>query len=235
MVVPVSLRLAGLILVPSLASAALGAELRGRVAASGVRGLEELVVELVEGAGLPALAPGARASMNQVRRQFSPRVVAVRAGDSVRFDNLDDVFHNVFSLDRRNPFDLGLYKGKKRFAEDRRAPDEAGEPAVRFSAAGVYPVFCNIHPDMSGLVYVFDHGYFARVDKDGLFLLPVPESGRVTLRVAGAPLAAPVERAVALPHEGVLEVPVKLKRLRLDAPHSRKDGSEYGGAYGGRP
>lgn len=235
MVVPVSARLPAVIaFLLGLASQALGAELRGRVVSAGGRGLDELVVELVEGGGLAALPAGPQPAMNQVRRRFSPRVVAVRAGEPVRFENLDDVFHNVFSLDKRNPFDLGLYKGRRRFAEDRRTPEEAGEPAVRFAAAGVYPVFCNIHPDMAGLVYVFDHGYFARVDKDGLFVLPVPESGKVTLRVAGAALASPAERAVTLPHDGVAEVAVKLKRLRLDAPHSRKDGSDYGGSYGSR-
>lgn len=209
-------------------------ELRGRVVASGGGGVSELVVELVEGPTLPALSTGGVQAMSQVRRQFAPRVVAVRAGEPVRFDNLDDVFHNVFSLDKRNPFDLGLYKGKRRFAEDKRTPEDVGEPLVRFSAAGVYPVFCNIHPDMSGLVYVFDHGYFARVDAEGVFALPAPETGKVTLKVHGAPLSGPFERVVELPSSGALELAVKLKRMRLQAPHARKDGSDYGGAYGGR-
>lgn len=226
------LRLCGIVAL--LSASARAGELRGRVLPSGGPGVGELVVELVEGPALAALSTAGVQAMSQVRRQFAPRVVAVRAGEPVRFDNLDDVFHNVFSLDKRNPFDLGLYKGKRRFAEDRRTPEDAGEPLVRFKAAGVYPVFCNIHPDMSGLVYVFEHGYFARVDAEGLFVLPAPESGRVTLKVHGAPLSAPVQRVVELPSAGPLEVAVKLKRMRLQAPHARKDGSDYGGAYGGR-
>lgn len=209
--------------------------LRGRLTGS-AGDYSELVVSIEEGPGLPDVeAAGGDRSMNQLRRQFSPRVSAVRAGKPLLFENLDDVFHNVFSLDKRNPFDLGLYRGKKRFAEDRRTPAEGAEPTVAFSSAGAYPVFCNIHPDMSGTVYAFDHGYFARADKDGLFELPAPDSGKVTLVVEGPALAKPVRLAVELPRDERVKIALRGKRFRLKAPHSRKDGTEYGGAYGNRP
>ncbi|MBI4346135.1 MAG: hypothetical protein HY553_04730 [Elusimicrobia bacterium] len=221
-------------LLAGLATASEAGTLRGRLTGA-TKGLDELVVSLAEGATLPPAPFKGDGAMNQLRKRFSPAVVAVATGAAVRFENLDDVFHNVFSLDKRNPFDLGLYKGERRFAEDRRTPAKGAEPAVSFSAAGAYPVFCNIHPDMAGTVYAFDHGYFARADRDGLFELPAPDSGKVTLVVEGPALPQPVRVSVELPRDERLEVPIKPKRLRLNQPHSRKDGSEYGGAYGSRP
>ncbi len=208
--------------------------LHGRLT-GGAGDLSELVVSLEEGPSLPPVeATAADRNMYQRRKQFSPKVTAVRAGTPLRFENQDDVFHNVFSLDKRNPFDLGLYKGSTRFADDKRTPADGGEPAVTFSTAGAYPVFCNIHPDMTGTVFVLDHGYFARAGKDGAFELPVPDSGVVTLLVQGPSLAKPVRQSVTLPVEGIVEVGVRGKRFALTKPHSRKDGSQYGGAYGGR-
>lgn len=221
-------------LVLMLSGAADAGTLRGRLTGA-TKGLDELVVSLAEGPSLHLRGEGGGdPAMNQLNKRFSPAVIAVAAGVPVRFENLDDVFHNVFSLDKRNPFDLGLYKGKRRFSEDRRTPVEGAEPSVVFSSAGAYPVFCNIHPDMAGTVYAFNHPYFTRADRDGLFSLPAPESGTVTLVVEGPALAEPVRLKVRLPTEERLEVPIKPKRLRLSKPHSRKDGSEYGG-YGSRP
>ena len=172
--------------------------------------------------------------MNQVRRDFSPRVLAVRRGEVVRFENLDSVFHNVFSLDKRNPFDLGLYKGLKRFAEDGRTVlGDGSAPAQKFAAEGKFLVFCNIHPDMVGVIHVIPHGYFAQADKDGLFDLPAPATGTVTLLADGPRLSQPASLAVDLGSApALLEFPLRLKRLTVKPPHSRKDGRDYGG-YGG--
>src|SRR6185436_6343057 len=53
--------------------------------------------------------PG-RFKLSQKNKTFVPRVLAVPVGSTVSFPNADSIFHNVFSLSRPKPFDLGLYK-----------------------------------------------------------------------------------------------------------------------------
>src|SRR5205814_1505195 len=46
----------------------------------------------------------------QNNKSFVPHVLAVPVGSTITFPNVDLIFHNVFSLSRLNPFDLGLYR-----------------------------------------------------------------------------------------------------------------------------
>lgn len=100
--------------------------------------------------------PAMRASISQREETFVPRVVAVTRNSTVDFPNFDPFFHDVFSLSRNATFDLGRYpKGQTR--------------ERRFTHAGIVKVFCNIHSDMSAIVMVFDHRYFAIPTADGTF------------------------------------------------------------------
>jgi len=56
------------------------------------------------------LAPGPVAHLLQKNKQFSPHVVAITTGTTVEFPNRDPFFHDVFSIYRGKPFDLGLYE-----------------------------------------------------------------------------------------------------------------------------
>jgi plastocyanin len=220
-----------------LRALALSALLAAPVAAGAVKGrligaraLEGYVIWIDGGDALPALdSATARHTVNQINKDFSPKSVAIRAGDGVVFENLDNVFHNVFSLDKRNAFDVGLYKGKKHFGEDRKTPAaDSGAPVEVFAAPGKYSIYCNIHPDMFGLVFVFGHGYFAQADKDGLFSLPVPASGVVILKVDGPKLKEPVVLKLDLDHPpAALEIAVKTPRVSPPPAHTKKDGSAY--------
>ena len=51
-----------------------------------------------------------RNSVSQREKVFSPHVLPIPVGSSVEFPNDDLIFHNVFSLSRPGPFDLGLYR-----------------------------------------------------------------------------------------------------------------------------
>ncbi len=68
-------------------------------------------------------------------RQFSPRVLPIVKGGKVDFYNDDDIFHNVFSLSRVKPFDLGIYP-------------TGTSKIVEFEHTGLVKLYCNIHPDM---------------------------------------------------------------------------------------
>jgi plastocyanin len=96
--------------------------------------------------------------LRQRGERFVPHVLAVRTGTTVQFPNDDPLFHNVFSLSRVKTFDLGRY------------PKGATRP-VTFESAGVVPVFCHIHADMSAYILVLDHPFFVIPDSVGHFVL----------------------------------------------------------------
>jgi plastocyanin len=105
-----------------------------------------------------ARAPAQAPELRQSGERFVPHVLAVRTGTTVQFPNDDPLFHNVFSLSRVKTFDLGRY------------PKGSSRP-VTFGTAGVVPVFCHIHADMSAYVVVLDHPFFVTPDSAGHFAL----------------------------------------------------------------
>lgn len=79
--------------------------------------------------------------LNQKNRQFSPKVLPVKLGQSVRIQNSDPVYHNVFSLTSPHKFDVG-----------RRPKGEHFD--VTFEKPGMVDVFCDIHSNMHAIIYV---------------------------------------------------------------------------------
>src|SRR6478736_7443487 len=82
------------------------------------------------------------AVVDQVDKEFTPRVNAILVGTPVIFPNHDNVRHHVYSFSPAKRFELPLY---------------AGVPAqpVVFDTAGVVVLGCNIHDWMVGYIYVF--------------------------------------------------------------------------------
>lgn len=97
-------------------------------------------------------------SIDQVDKEFFPRVTIVPVGASVTFPNHDDVRHQVYSFSPAKRFELPLY---------------AGVPAqpVVFDKPGVVVLGCNIHDWMVGYVYVSESPFFAKTGKDGKAVL----------------------------------------------------------------
>jgi plastocyanin len=96
--------------------------------------------------------------IDQVEKEFLPRVTVVPVGASVRFPNHDDVRHQVYSFSPAKRFELPLY---------------AGVPAqpIVFDKPGVVVLGCNIHDWMVGYVYVSESPFFAKTGKDGKAIL----------------------------------------------------------------
>ena len=94
--------------------------------------------------------------ITQKDKRFSPHVVAVSVGSEIEFPNQDPFFHDVFSIYRGKPFDLGLY-------------ESGSSRKVKFSHPGVSYIFCNIHPEMSAAVIAVPTLYFAVTGDDGTF------------------------------------------------------------------
>jgi plastocyanin len=70
---------------------------------------------------------------------FTPAMVTVPAGTTVRWTNRDDIPHNVVSDDKS-------FKSK--------AMDTDENFSYTFSKPGTYSYFCSIHPKMTGKIVV---------------------------------------------------------------------------------
>lgn len=150
-------------------------------------------------------------TLQQIKKSFQPRVLAVPTGSTVRFPNDDSVFHNVFSLNKPEPFDLGLYRA-------------GASKSQTFTAPGVYRVFCDIHPQMAAVILVAP--YIAEVDASGAYRLDLP-AGRYKI-TAWSERSEPVTAEVTV-SAGAMSLP----ELTLDeskatpAAHTNKFGAAY--------
>lgn len=144
-------------------------------------------------AGEPSASPsGKRVTLAQKNEAFLPRVVAVAAGTTVDFPNLDPIYHNVFSVSPSRRFDLGKYpRGQSR--------------TVQFPRSGVVNVFCDIHADMAAFILVTPTSVWVRPGSDGRFALSDLPAGRYRVRWwhpdlgdGAAEVDVPAEGAVTL-------------------------------------
>lgn len=155
-----NLRLLAAIFLSCGALAAQDLTFRGQVAvvhrSSHKSGSADVVVWLTPTHPMETAISSPPARLVQKDKRFSPHVIAVRVGTEIDFPNHDPFFHDVFSIYRGKPFDLGLYEsGMSR--------------KVKFSQPGVSYIFCNIHPDMSAAVVALTTPYFAVTNAEGAF------------------------------------------------------------------
>ena len=162
----------------------------------------------------PSAAAPLSAEIAMRGREFVPHVRVVLAGGSVAFPNEDPFSHNVFSNTATNAFDLGLYR--------RNASRSA-----RFTLAGVYPVYCNIHHRMVSFVVAVPARYAALVAVDGRFAIAGVPAGAYVLHTWHE-RAGEITQSVTVPAAGATDL-----RLVLDArgyvptPHPNKFGLPY--------
>jgi plastocyanin len=180
-------------------------------------GSSEVVIWLtpVQPQATVPVAPLAR--LIQKDKRFSPHVIAIRVGSEIEFPNQDPFFHDVFSIYRGKPFDLGLY-------------ESGTSRKVRFSQPGVSYIFCNIHPEMSAAVVAVPTPYFAVTAADGSFQIGHLAPGKYKMEfwyelASEAELAALVQN-VDISSDGT-PVAVTLHSSDVSAPHFNKYGQEY--------
>jgi plastocyanin len=118
----------------------------------------DVVVWLIPTDPVRSTVHAAPARLVQKDKRFTPHVLVIQAGSDIEFPNLDPFFHDVFSIYRGKPFDLGLY-------------ESGSSRKVKFSQAGVSYIFCNIHPEMSATIVAVSTPYFAVTSADGSFLI----------------------------------------------------------------
>jgi plastocyanin len=133
----------------------------------------QVVVWLTPPGSTPAPVAAAdkpRYRLVQRNKHFEPSLLVVPVGSVVDFPNYDPWFHNVFSLYRGKKFDLGLYQA-------------GAQRSVRFDRIGPSYLFCNIHPEMTGVVLAVDSSLYAISDKSGRYAINGVAPGKYTMHV----------------------------------------------------
>jgi len=126
------------------------------------------VIWLEGGAG--ARRAPVQAEISTAEKAFSPHVLVLPVGSTVAFPNHDPFNHNVFSLSKENPFDLGLY-------------GRGARPKTQFSRPGIVSVYCNVHAQMSAVVIAIPTPYYAISNVQGEIVIPNVNAGHYLLHI----------------------------------------------------
>jgi hemoglobin len=162
-----------------------------RPAAGSLHGLIRIDGKAPSGLGVVMLWPerGGKKRVPKARiieqrnKTFAPHVMAVPVGSTVSFPNFDPIFHNVFSLSKAKPFDLGMYKN----GETRD---------VKLDKPGIVRLGCNLHANMSAYLIVVDAPHYVIVENDGSYSFKSLAPGKYRVQAwneqSGEPLVSSV-------------------------------------------
>ena len=140
---------------------------------------------------------GGHAVMDQRNETFVPHVLAITTGTTVDFPNSDKFYHNVFSLSKTRPFDLG------RYAAGNSRP-------IRFDRAGIIRVFCDIHSHMNAYILVFNHPFYAMTDTEGRYRIDNVPPGTYGV-IAWNEGTSSEARPITVPDGGIAELDFTLR------------------------
>jgi plastocyanin len=180
--------------------------LRGAAAATTPRDLGPVnefdrMVVILEG-GSEAPKPPVTAVLDQQGLRFGTDLLVVPVGSTIDFLNSDPIFHNVFSLSKTQPFDLGFYpRGQKRL--------------MKFTRPGIVQVYCHIHANMYAAIVVTASHWFQKPASDGSFSWDNVPAGHYRL-TAWHKIAGTYTTDVTVPETGTVEVDI---RVPIDVEH----------------
>ena len=165
---------------PVSTTAAAGAAIEGTVKTGAVPTADAVVyIQHTEG----SFAPAGPAKMDQRSMKFTPAVLPILVGTTVKFLNSDPTQHNVFSPDFEK-YNLGTWpQGQTKdqvFAKCAKAPC-------------AYVQLCRIHPEMEAYVVVLQNPYFAVTNSEGHYRIENVPPGAHSLGVWAAKGKAPVK------------------------------------------
>jgi plastocyanin len=162
----------------------------------------------------PKLAGPTNTAIDMQNRQFLPHVRVVTAGSKVAFPNKDPWKHNVFSKATQGPFDTDQYGAGK-------TKDNV------FKQAGIYPIYCNIHPRMTAYVVAMATPYYVQPGADGRFTVGKVPPGTYTLHVWHE-RATPQKIEVTVSATGLAGLRYQLDARNYKyAQHKDKFGKDY--------
>jgi hypothetical protein len=110
------------------------------------------------------------AVLDQINCNYSPHVIAMQAGQTLRVHNSDDAPHNIRMGSAINP---QISFGQRNKGDIRDVPLPFAEPP--------FAVKCDVHPWMSAWIAVFNHPYFAVTGPDGSFEIRNVPPGKYSL------------------------------------------------------
>jgi plastocyanin len=192
------------------------------------------VVIWLEPVDRTAVSPGPpkHVKMIQSNRHFIPHVLAISAGSTVDFPNLDPIYHNAFSNFSGDQFDLALYP-------------PGTSKSYQFKRPGIVRVFCNIHPTMSAIIAVISTPWYVLTKPTGEFQIANVPPGEYQLRIFYE-RALPdnlkfLEHRITVPETGLTLPLISISETGyIPLPHLNKHGQQYPkggneGAYPGAP
>lgn len=139
--------------------------------------------------------PRATPVIAQKDGRFDPRVVTVVAGRTLIIRNDDKVWHGVFSVSKPGAFDLG-----------KRKPGQVD--SVRFEAAGIVALRCDLHPDESAFVVVTPNHASVQASAEGQWRLPDLPGGKYVVH-AWAPGRTELRRDVELGKKSAVKLSLR--------------------------
>lgn len=157
-----------IVVVTGLTLVASAGTISGQV--SGVAGQSVVYVDAIPGKTFPP--PTQQPVIDQRGLAFHPHVMAVQVGTTVDFLNSDSVAHNVF---------WASVGGNKKLGHNLGTWPQGQKKSFKFDAAGVVPLFCNVHPDMSAYLVVVPTPYFATSDPAGNYKIENVPDGSYTV------------------------------------------------------
>jgi plastocyanin len=190
----------------------LAGTIKGTVKVQGLRTAENIMVYL-DGIEMPGGAGDTtKFVMNQENLTFSPHILPIPAGSIVEFPNNDKVDHNVFSLSKTSPFNLGTYQ-----------PGVSKDAS--FDKPGIVKLRCDVHAEMIAYIMVLKNPYATFTDSKGQFELPgIPgvtsagskvvrdiPAGSYRLRLWHEKLR-PASQKITVPEKGEVAVQLTAKR-----------------------
>jgi len=127
-------------------------------------------IEAIAGKTFPA--PAKPVIVDQKQLLFQPHVAAIQTGTTVQFLNSDKVQHNIF---------WPSISGNKKMSHNMGTWPTGEKREFKFDTAGVVPLLCNVHPEMSGYIVVSPTPYFVVADASGAFKLADVPDGTYTV------------------------------------------------------
>jgi plastocyanin len=119
--------------------------------------------------GEEAWAPKKEVAIRRRDQRFSPSFVVVTAGQSVRFNNEDEIYHRIFSYSESNRFDLGILR-------------RGSSKTVTLEHPGAVRFYCSLHPGERGTIFVAPSPYFDTIYPPDTYEIRGVPPGRYRLR-----------------------------------------------------
>ena len=151
-----------------------------------------------------------KATIDQVNKEFVPRISVIRAGTVVSFPNSDNIRHSIYSFSPVKTFTTKLYSGKE-------------APPVTFDKTGLVTLGCNIHDLMVAWVVIVDTPWFGKSDANGTGTLKgLPPGDYKVSAWYPAPAFTPAVKQVHVTEQAPAREEIKLQVDAIPASDAAK-------------